>query len=203
MMKNVLITIALFLTLTAVVPAQEVFSSKRWGFEVTLPKFWVARDTEAYESNINNFKLSEDSLKAILDGDKGTRFIASYYFNEPGRLMSLRPQLVLSAHKKTPAAFETFKRDIVRSSGTLKTAFPDIVLSKAAEVDVAGLRSVLHVGSFTMVMPDKSVLKARSRIYSIPLNNYFFQLTLNDGQDPATDFSVVFDEIVKSIKIVR
>ena len=43
-------------------------------------------------------------------------------------------------------------------------------------------------------------MKARARIYSIPYKNYFFQISMVDGQ-VEEDNSKLFDELVKTIKI--
>jgi hypothetical protein len=183
--------------------AQETFSSTRWRFSMELPQYWTSMNKETHDAIADNFEFSEEALKKILDGDKGTTFIAAYYYQKPGQGMSVHPQVQVQARRKGPVNFAQFRTSIVNSIASFKTIFPDIVFSDAKEVEVSGIRSVLMTGVFSIKGPDNRILRARSRIYAVPLVNYFFQITLNDGQDPDADFGKEFDGIVKTIRVGR
>ena len=200
-MKKTVTILFLILLWAASTAAQENFSSAPWRFKMTLPEFWTSMDKKERDAIADNFEFSEEALKKILDGDKGTTLVAAYYYHKPDRKMGLYPQVQVEARKKSPMEFSVFRKGIVNSLGSLKTVFPDIVFGEAKEVEVSGIKSILMTGVFTIKGPDDRVLRARSRIYAVPLANYFFQITLNDGQDPDADFSKEFDELVKTMRI--
>lgn len=181
--------------------AQETFSSTRWRFSMELPQYWTSMDKKTRDAIADNFEFSEDALKKILDGDKGTTLIAAYYYHKPGLEMSPYPQVQVEARRKSPVDFAVFRTSIVNSLVSLKTVFPDIVFTDATEVEVSGVRSVLMTGVFSVKRPENRIVRARSRIYAVPLGSYFFQITLSDGQD--ADFSKEFDALVKTIRIGR
>jgi hypothetical protein len=200
-MKKASAILLLILLWTASATAQESFSSARWRFHMNLPEFWTSMDKKTRDAISDDFEFSEEALKKILDGDKGTTLVAAYYFHDPKRVMSLFPQVQVEARKKSAMEFSVFRNQIIASSASLKKVFPDIVFGEPKEIEISGIKSILMAGVFTIKGPDDRILRARSRIYAVPLANYFFQITLNDGQDSDADFSKEFDELVKTIRI--
>ena len=200
-MKKATTILLLILLWTISASAQEAFSSARWRFSMTLPEFWISMDKKTRDAISDNFEFSEEALKKILDGDKGTTLVAAYYYRNPERGMNVHPQVQVAARRKSAMEFAAFRRQMLASTASFKQVFPDIVFSEPKEIEISGIRSVLMTGVFTIKGPDDRVLRARSRIYAVPLANYFFQITLNDGQDRDADFSKEFEELVKTIRI--
>lgn len=203
MSKKTLAVVFWVLSCTIAGSAQEIFTSKQWGLSMSLPKFWISMDKKARDSISDNYEFTEEALKKILDGDKGSTLVTAYYFNQPGRAMAVYPQVQIEARRKGRVDFAVFKAAIIKSSDSLKTVFPDITVRDAREVEVSGIKSVAMTAEFTIKDTNDRVKRARSRIYAVPLPNYFFQITLNDGQDPDADFSREFDALMNSMKIAK
>jgi hypothetical protein len=198
-------SVSLFIVLCCAVLgfSQETFSDKRFGFSMQTPKGWIAMTKSDQKENLGRMEVSDEALEQILRSGKGATFLGGFYKYDPQTTPGLIPSIQIEARTKGPMDFAAFKTQLVKSTASLKTVFPDIVFENVQEVEISGIHSLLLVGKFTMKTADDQVLRARSRIYAIPLKNYFLQATFNDGQDAAGDCSAEFSELTKTIRIGR
>lgn len=198
---KIALTLLAILVLVGSSSAQEVFSSPRWGFEMQSPRKWLPMTKQERADNAGKFEVSEDALARILESDKGATFIQGFYKYDPQTTSGLIPTIQIEARRKPPVDFGTFKSQIIKNSASLKTVFPDIAFAEFEEVEISGIRSVLARATLTMTTADGQILRSRSTIYSVPLKNFYFQLTFNDGQDKEFDCTEEFLQLRNSIKI--
>ena len=198
-----MLTIGLIIFISSFAYSQETFSSKVWAFAIQKPKDWETITKSYRDENIDKFEFSEKAQKLIMESDKGFSFLTGYRKYNPETHEGLIPGIQVAVRKKGPSAFATFKEQILKSSNDFKKELKDFKVIEETEVEISGKKALKAIYTFTVAMTDGQVLKARSRMYWIPRETYFFQVSFNDGIDPEVDCSVEFDALVKTISITR
>jgi hypothetical protein len=200
-MRKIIVFIALATALVIGVNGQEPVSVPKFGFSIQPPKGWITANKDDRNENIKRLEMSEDAVKKLLESDKGTTSLMSYFRQDPNTTAGLIPVVNVDVRRMAPVPYQQFKADLSKSTDGLRTYFPDIKLSDPADVDISGIRSVLFTSTFTMKTADGQILRVRNRVYGIPMGNYFFQISLNDGQEKELDCTHEFDQVIRSIKI--
>ena len=200
-MRKILVFIALATALVIGVNGQDAVSVTKFGFSIQPPKGWITANKGERHENIRRLEMSDDALKKMLDGDEGTTSLMSFFRQDPNTTSGLVPVVNVDVRRMTPVPYQQFKADLTKSTDGLKTYFPDIRLGEPADVQISGIRAVLFTSTFTMKTAAGQILKVRNRVYGIPMGNYFFQISLNDGQEKDLDCTQEFDQVIGSIKI--
>lgn len=203
MIKTVLLIFALVVGIPAFAQAQETFSSKVWAFDMQVPKGWFPMSKAQRDENIGKIEFSEEAQRLIMERDKGFTFLTGYRKYEPAKHPGLIPSIQVMARKKTPATFEAFRRQITKSWTVLNETFTDFKIVEDTDIEISGIKATKTIATFTVKSPDGVVLNARTRIYAIPRDTYFFQITFNDGAEVTADCSAEFDALARTISIKR
>jgi hypothetical protein len=200
-MRKIIVFIALATALVIGVKGQEPVAVTKFGFSIQPPKGWITANKDVRNENVRRLEMSDDALKKLLESDKGTTSLLSYFRQDPNTTAGLVPVVNVDVRRMAPVPYQQFKADLTKSADGLKTYFPDIKFGAPADVEIGGIRSVLFTSTFTMKTADGQILQVRNRVYGIPMGNYFFQISLNDGPEKELDCTHEFDQVIKSIKI--
>lgn len=202
-MKSMFPLLLLLLGSTVLAYGQEAFVIKQYGFSMKTPKDWIATDKAELSDNLKKFDLTDEALKKLLKENNGSIVLAAFYKYAVTAKVGLIPTIQVRARSKGPVEYQEFKRAIVKSMETSKQILDEYEFAEEpSEIEISGVKSVLIVGKFKMKGKKGQILNVRSRMYAIPLKNYFFQVNFTDGF-AGDDCSDEFDELVKTIKIGR
>lgn len=200
-MKKFLPIILLILLSATVMWGQKTFENKKFGFSMQEPKGWVIATSEELKENLENFEITDEKLAGMLKTGKQAILLTAYYKYETDEKEGLIPKIQIDILPNKTKDYNHFKTSITRSAENLKKYFDDFeVIQEPTEIEISGIKSIVHIGKFSMKMLDGQILKARARVYAIPYKNYFFQVNMVDGQVEENN-SALFDELVKTIKI--
>jgi hypothetical protein len=200
-MKKYLFLTVVFLIFSVQVFSQEVFENKQYEFSMQIPKKWLIREKVEILENQKNIERGDEESKKISEISKSTiRLIALQKYN-PKTHIGILPVVLVSVRPFPAKDFQIFKNAYIKSFDSQKTLIQDFeFIEEPKEVEISGIKAVYLKIKSTVKYKDGGIAKAKSRIYAIPYKNYFFQITMNDGQTEE-DCTKEFDELVKTIKI--
>ncbi len=200
-MKKVLFLLFIILKSSSFVYGQKIFKSKEYGFEIQEPKNWIEANNKELLKNLEKFEITDESLKKLIDDNKGSLLLNSFYKYNPKTHPGIIPTIQINVRQKNGNDFEGFKYAIIQSAKGFKKYFEDFeYITEPTEIEISGIKCVFFVGKFTMNTQGGSELKVRSRTYAIPYKDYFFQVNFTDGQN-GEDCNKEFDALVKTIRI--
>ncbi|MCX6265239.1 MAG: hypothetical protein NTZ47_11985 [Bacteroidetes bacterium] len=180
---------------------QSIFRSKAYGFEMQSPKNWNEATNAVLMNNLAKLYNSNENLQKILQSNKGSLLLSSFYKYDPQFHPGLIPTIKINVRQKTDVDFGKFMSNITQSAKGFFTIFKDFeYLTAPTEIEISGIKSVYFIGKFTLRTQDGQEMKVRSRTYAIPRKNYFFQVNFMDGQTEE-DCKDLFDSLIKTIKI--
>lgn len=181
--------------------AQERFEEKKFGFSMTKPAKWFEAEKSDLVKNLQKVDISDEKLDKLLKEDNRSILLVAFYKYLPNEHVGLIPKAQVDVRLNPTKTYEQFRSSLLKSMESFKSYFPDFeFLETPKDVEVSSIKSLSTFSKFTVKMENGQSLKARSRTYAIPYKQYFFQISLTDGQNEE-DCSKIFDEIVKSIKI--
>jgi hypothetical protein len=169
------------------------------GFEMAPPPGWHPVDRLDLVENIGRIHVSPEELKALMADFSRAAVVASYMKYQPGGHYGLIPKVQVDLIRHTTKTFEHFRSSIVGNIDRLKKLLDEFELTEAPSVVVLdGRQAVLLRVTFRVPGPEGASLRARSRIYAVPIGDTFFQINLSDGPDD--DCAAMFDQLVSTIR---
>lgn len=200
-MKKILRITLLILFSASLLWGQKTFDNKKFGFSMQEPKDWIIVGKPELIKNLEKFDLTEAELAKLIKNSRGSIPIIAYIKYDPAKKAGLIPKIQIDVRANNTKNFPQFKTALTQFTQSLKVIFEGFeFIQEPKEIEVAGIKSVMFIGRFTLKTQEGDELKVRSRVLSIPYKNYFFQVNLIDGQIEE-DNSELFDEIIKTIKI--
>jgi hypothetical protein len=200
-MKKNFQAIFLIFILVTVQCGQKKLDNKNFGFSMQAPENWIAANREEITKNLERVEMSEEKFAEMVKTNNGSILLMSYYKYDIKEKAGLIPKIQVDVRPNKTKDFQQFKSSIIKSAEDFKKFLEDYeFIEEPKEIEISGLKSVVVNGKFTLKTQDGQVMKARARIYSIPYKNYFFQVSMTDGQ-VEEDNSRLFDELVQTIKI--
>lgn len=199
MMKKLLLLFAL--AFTATVSAQMRFENKTFGFSMAEPQGWIWANSDDLKINLEKLDIDEEDLKKILKDHKGSVLLQSFFKYDPQTHPGLIPAIQINVRERNNPDFDIFKEYVIKSARNLQKVYTDYTfVEDVTETKISGIRSLYFISKFTMKTDNGQELRVRSRIYVIPVKDYYFQINMTDGV-LTDDCSDEYDQLIKSIKI--
>ncbi len=165
------------------------------------PKDWIVVEKSEVVKNLEKFDLTEAGLANLIKNSKGSISMIVYVKYDAKIKSGLIPKIQIDVRANTTKNFSQFKTAINQNAIIFKKMFENFeLIHPTKEIEISGIKSVAFTGKFTLTIQEGEELKIRSRVLAIPYKNYFFQVSMVDGQ-VEEDNSALFDEIIKTIKI--
>jgi hypothetical protein len=178
-----------------------IFENKLFGISMMVPENWISFQNQDVIDNLKIFDINKNDRAKFIRDFNGSVLLLALAKYDPGTHEGLIPGIQVNVMENGTKSFIEFKPAIVKSVGEMKNMLSDFNFTKAPqEIEISGIKSIYFEATFTMKMANGSTLKARTRNYSIPYRNYYFQINFNDGLD-GEDNSLLFDKLIKTIKI--
>jgi len=197
-MRNTLL-VCILLACTATF-AQKTFNSKAYGFSILKPERWIEITSESIQKNLEKTDDGQKKLDELLKQEKNGVLVTSYYKYPIKAHKGIIPTVKVTLRANPFTNFEAFKAAVTNTSD-LKKMFPDLEIIDAPQVvTVGGVKGLYFSCKFTLDLKNGTVMKIRSRSYSLPYKNKFYQINLSDGQTEE-DCTALFNALIKSVKI--
>lgn len=180
--------------------SQNVFKNESIGFSIEEPSKWIkAKDGQTIENLKNNIKLDNKVLTKLLEQNKGTIQVVSFFKYPIETTAGIIPTIKINLRSNPYKNFVTFRRSIEESFIGIKQVFPDFkYTSEPKESVVDGKKCLTASCIYTLTSKGRSA-KVKIIVYAIPVKDQFYQVTLMDTE--LENNSELFKKIVNTIKI--
>jgi len=186
--------------------AQRAMPENPFKFVMNEPAGWFPISKAEIEESLKRFDLRNDSLQNFLAQNQGKYLLFAYVKFRQDSFTGLNPKIegrVIQINSQKPLTFSEFKPAAETTLRKIASQFDEQrYLVEPSVIKIAGIDSVYHVSEFQMSVQNGSKLRVRSRTYLIPRGTYFFQISFVDEPDRG-DCSAEFDELIKSIKLLK
>lgn len=201
MMKKLIFMLMAVVSISAT--AQMRYDNKTFKFSMLEPQSWIWANSDDLKLNLDKLEIDEDDLAKIVSDHKGSVLLQSFFKYDPQTHPGIIPAIQINVRERNNPDFDLFKEQIVKSSRNLQRVYTDYTfVEDVTETKISGIKSLYFISKFTMKTDSGSELRVRSRIYVIPMKDYYFQINMTDGL-LSEDCSKEFDKLIKSIKVKR
>ncbi|MDO9376098.1 MAG: hypothetical protein V4725_14275 [Bacteroidota bacterium] len=168
-------------------------------FNIEFPTGWIQFQRDDVLNSVKSkFALSDKMKEEILANTKSKQLLG---YAAPAKAGALyRPNIQVLLIKNGGQNFAQFKASIQNSLGAFKNQIGDFkIIDSVSEVVIGGRKAVY--AKITGYLPTKTGEKATliSRIYAVPAEKYFYQVTMNDSAD--YDCEADFKTVLASLKL--
>jgi hypothetical protein len=168
------------------------------------PEGWVQAEKRVLDDSISQLDLSKADREKLKKDDDDTTLLFLFTRYVPDSKRGVNPKIearLIPTGLNRVLTFEEFQPAITNafrsfSSGHISYYF----LQEPTAIDVSGGKGVYQITRFTIRTNARTEYNIRSRTLAIPYKTYYFQISFVD-EFGGEDYSSVFDELVKSIKI--
>lgn len=168
-------------------------------FNIDFPNGWIQfQRNDVLNSVKDKFEFSDKMKEEILANATSKQLFGYAAPNKPGALY--RPNIQVLLIKNQTQNFAQFKTDIQYSLEAFKTKISDFkIIESLSEITIDGKKSLY--AKITGYLPTKTGEKAQlvSRIYAIPADKYFYQITMNDSEDYNCESD--FKKVIASLQL--
>lgn len=198
-MRKLLVIFFLINALTAT--AQKRFESKGFNFSMLEPQGWIWANNDDLKQNLDKLDIAKDDLAKIMKDHKGSLLLQSFFKYDPQTYPGLIPAIQINVREKNNPDFALFKQSIINSARNLQKVYKDYnFIQDVTELKIGGVKSLYFISKFTMKTDSGQEFRVRSRIYVIPMNDYYFQINMTDGL-LSDDCSKEFDALIRSVRV--
>lgn len=208
----ILLTIALFYNSIPLVVAQEFYKNIYFKFSMEKP-IGEWKETDQFNKlliEIGGFEFTENDVAKFIrenarigfSGESNSIGLVKYFENSGKNIY--RPTISVHAKLYETKSFVEFVERITNINSYFRDKVPK---SLKIEVDptivkISGIESVHFAYSVkTNISSNNEEYTYRSFVYAIPLNDYYFFLSLHDSPDWNVDCTVIFKRLIESIEI--
>ena len=197
-MRN--IKIFIFLSIATTCFGQNTFKNENLGFNIKQPENWiVAKNGETLENIKQQIKLDPETLNKILEQNKGTIQVVTFYKYPIETTPGIIPTIKVNLQKNTSNSFDEFKKGIEESFSGIKQVFPDFkYLSNPVKTQISGLDCIKAICTYTLKAKTGEE-KVKITVYAVPIKNQFYQVTFMDSKKE--DNTKLYDDLAKTILI--
>ncbi len=168
-------------------------------FNIDFPRGWIQfQRNDVLNSFKTKFDFSDKMKQEILANATSKQLFGYAAPNKSGALY--RPNIQVLLIKNQTENFSQFKADIQNSLESFKTKISDFkIIDSLSEITIDGKKSLY--AKITGYLPTKTGDKAQliSRIYAIPADKYFYQITMNDSEDYKCESD--FKKVLASLRL--
>jgi hypothetical protein len=168
-------------------------------FSMKSPEGWVELKKEDILNNLGKFKMPDSTLSKFIAAQKGAVMLVTYAKYKLSEHPGLIPTIKVSLHSNSTRSFSKFFVLMEKVNDGLKSYLNDFeIIDKQDSIVVGEKKAVYFKAKFTMNSRDFGLIKCRGRMYSVPFEDKYYQITFIDGNEE--DCSTIYDELVKTIK---
>lgn len=178
-----LINISVLLLFFNFSAAQQIFRNDKFGFSMEKPLKWIISDNSQTTNNFKeNIKLPPEDIKKMLNQNKGTINVATFYKYPIDSVNGIIPTIKINIRQNGTKTLLTFKNSIELSYNSIKNYFPDFKFTISPILkELDHKKGVYSVCTYT-VKTKVSTEKVRTIVYAIPVGNQFYQITFMDSE---------------------
>ncbi|MNR14725.1 hypothetical protein D3C85_1312170 [compost metagenome] len=197
-MKNLNFLVLLFVANISF--SQNIFKNESIGFCIEQPSKWIkAKKGQTIENLESNVKLDEKVLMKLLEQNKGTIQVVSFFKYPIETTAGIIPTIKVNLRSNPHKNFADFRKSIEESYIGIKKVFPDFkYTSEPNESVVDGKKCLTASCIYTLTGKDGSA-KVKIIVYAIPVKDQFYQVTLMDTEEDNN--TELFKKIVNTIVI--
>lgn len=189
-----------FLFFSAVCFSQETFVDSKFNFSILQPKDWIkAEKNESVQNLKEQIKLSEDEINALIEQNKGTVEIATFYKYAINSVNGVIPTIKVNLRKNPTRRISEFKMMIENSVSSIKVTFPEMKITSEPEIRKINDKDCVYFESLNSIPTRKGKQQVRTITYAVPVGEYFFQINFMDT--PEDNNEELFRQVVETIKL--
>lgn len=197
-MKN--LTLVVLILVANISFSQNIFKNESIGFSIEQPKKWIkAKEGQTIENLKSNIKLDEKVVTRLLEQNKGTIQVVTYFKYPIETTAGIIPTIKVNLRSNPHKNFADFRKSIEESFISIKKVFSDFkYTSKPTESVIDGRRCLTASCIYTLTGKGGSE-KVNIVVYAIPVKDQFYQVTLMDTKDDNN--TELFQKIINTIVI--
>ena len=197
-MKN--LTLVVLILVANISFSQNIFKNESIGFSIEQPKKWIkAKEGQTIENLKSNIKLDEKVVTKLLEQNKGTIQVVTYFKYPIETTAGIIPTIKVNLRSNPHKNFADFRKSIEESFISIKKVFSDFkYTSEPTESVIDGRRCLTASCIYTLTGKGGSE-KVNIVVYAIPVKDQFYQVTLMDTKDDNN--TELFQKIINTIVI--
>ena len=197
-MKN--LTLVVLILVANISFSQNIFKNESIGFSIEQPKKWIkAKEGQTIENLKSNIKLDEKVVTKLLEQNKGTIQVVTYFKYPIETTAGIIPTIKVNLRSNPHKNFADFRKSIEESFISIKKVFSDFkYTSEPTESVIDGRRCLTASCIYTLTGKGGSE-KVNIVVYAIPVRDKFYQVTLMDNKDDNN--TELFQKIINTIVI--
>ena len=175
-----------------------------YGFTMARPHGWFQVEKRVLDDSVSQLDISNAAREKLKKDDDDSVLLFLFTRYMPDTKRGVNPKIEARmiptglGRALTFAEFQPAITNAFRSFGVGNISYS--FLQDPTPIDIAGGKGVYQITRFTIRTNKRTEYTVRSRTLAIPYKTYYFQISFVD-EFGGEDFSAVFDELVKSIKI--
>ena len=198
MMKNIKFLVLLFVVNISF--GQNVFKNESLGFSIEQPSKWIkAKEGQIIENLKNNVKLDEKVLNKLLEQNKGTISVVTFFKYPIETTAGLIPTIKVVLRSNPHENFADFRKSIEESFIGIKKVFPDFKYTTNPTESVVDGKKCLTASCIYTLTGKGGSSKVKIIVYAIPVKDQFYQVTFMDTKEDNN--TELFKKIVATIRI--
>ncbi len=180
--------------------SQTIFKNESIGFSIEQPSKWIkAKEGQTNENLKSNIKLDENVLAKLIEQNKGTIQVVSFFKYPIETTAGIIPTIKVNLRNNPNENFSDFSKSIEASFSGIKKVFPDFKFTSApAESVIDGKKCVTASCIYTLT-GNSGTGKVKIMVYAIPIKNQFYQITFMDTEEDNN--AELFNKIIGTISI--
>lgn len=200
-MKTKTLLTLIFISVSILNFGQNIFESKQWKFSMEKPENWIEVESNTNTIDKNNIDTSEENIIKILNNNKGSVLLVTYYKYSPETYKNFIPTVQVEVRASVSKDFDDFIYFMTQSANLYKDYLKDFEFEvKPGIVEISGIKAFYFVGKYSTQTKNGQIIKVSNRTYAIPNGSYFFQLNFTDSKS-IDESSELFENLIKSIEI--
>lgn len=179
---------------------QNIFKNKSIGFSIEQPGKWIkANEGQTTENLKSNIKLDEKVLVRLLEQNKGTIQVVSFFKYPIETTAGIIPTIKVNLRSNPHKNFADFRKNIEESFIGIKKVFPDFTFTAEPKEDVVDGKKCVTASCVYTLTGNGGSAKVKIIVYAIPVKDQFYQVTLMDTEEDNN--TELFKKIVNTIVI--
>jgi hypothetical protein len=180
--------------------SQVIFKNENIGFSIEQPNKWIkAKEGETIENLKSNIKLDEKVLAKLIEQNKGTIQVVSFFKYPIETTAGMIPTIKVNLRSNLYKNFADFRKSIEESFTGIKKVFPDFKYTSNPTESVIGGRKCVTASCIYTLNGNGGTAKVKLIVYAIPVKDQFYQITLMDTEEDNN--AELFNKIVGTIII--
>jgi hypothetical protein len=180
--------------------SQVIYRNENIGFSIEQPNKWIkAKEGETIENLKSNIKLDEKVLAKLIEQNKGTIQVVSFFKYPIETTAGMIPTIKVNLRSNPYKNFADFRKSIEESFTGIKKVFPDFKYTSNPTESVIGGKKCVTASCIYTLTGNGGKAKVKIIVYAIPVKDQFYQITLMDTEEENN--TELFNKMVGTIII--